>query len=274
MIVEQIYTHSHLRNFTYLIGNAQQQYWCIDPFDGEQIAQWLTERGASLRGIINTHEHDDHTCGNLALLAATGCTQVWGHPACGHEIPGYSGALVAGDLLPVDDHHQLKVMDTPGHAQGHVCLLLEKIVSSSPIAAEKLAATQIMAVFSGDILFNAGVGHCRRKGANVEGLYHTIAEQFGPLPDHTLVYPGHEYLSNNLNFSLSLEPNNQTAKQWLARCDGHDWGRANIVTTMGDEREFNPFLRLNNATLVENLQPPGTDEKSVFVALRARRDHW
>jgi hypothetical protein len=47
MNVIQLYTHSPLRNFTYLIGNTDRQYWCIDPFDGQVVADKLHELDAS-----------------------------------------------------------------------------------------------------------------------------------------------------------------------------------------------------------------------------------
>lgn len=263
MNVIQIYTHSPLRNFSYLIGNDQQQYWCIDPFDGQVIADKLTELDATLMGIINTHEHDDHTCGNAELLRLTGAKIVAGHPDCGEFIPGYSRALNAGDVIEIDSQHHLTVLDTPGHSRGHVCLLL--INKSSG---------QAQAVFSGDILFNAGVGHCRNEGGSVEQLYTTLSEQFHTLGDAVNVYPGHEYLVNNLQFCLSLEADNKAAKDWLNKAENHDWAVDNIVTTIADERLFNPFFRLTNETIINSLNIAGATESEVFIALRARRDKW
>lgn len=266
MNVIQLYTHSPLRNFTYLIGNDQQQFWCIDPFDGKIIADKLAKLGGTLVGIINTHEHDDHTCGNVELLGLTGAKVVAGHPECGEFIPGFSRALNAGDTIDIDDLHQLKVLDTPGHSRGHVCLLLESLKNTGLWVPQ--------AVFSGDILFNAGVGHCRKEGGSVEQLYTTLSEQFHTLSDSVRVYPGHEYLVNNLQFCLSLEANNESAKEWLSKAEAHDWARGNIVTTIGDERLFNPFFRLTNSTIKTNLSLLDATAREVFIELRVRRDSW
>mgnify|MGYP006091488535 FL=1 len=263
MNVIQLYTHSPLRNFTYLIGNTDRQYWCIDPFDGQVVADKLHELDASLVGIINTHEHDDHTCGNQALLRLMACSVVAGHPDCGQLIPGFSRALSAGDTITIDVLHQLKVLDTPGHSRGHVCLLLQASSDKKPLA-----------VFSGDILFNAGVGHCRAVGASVEDLYTTLAQQFHVLDDSVTVYPGHEYLTNNLEFSLSIDVHNRVAKAWLEKTKGHDWQDSNITTTIADERLFNPFFRLSNDAIKRNLNVEGATEREVFIALRAKRDKW
>lgn len=266
MNIIQLYTHSPLRNFSYLIGNDQQQYWCIDPFDGQVIADKLTELGATLVGIINTHEHDDHTCGNAELLRLTGAKIVAGHPDCGEFIPGYSRALNAGDTIEIGNQHHLTVLDTPGHSRGHVCLLLEALTSTGRKTSQ--------AVFSGDILFNAGVGHCRKEGGSVEQLYTTLSKQFHTLSDAVTVYPGHEYLVNNLQFCLSLEAGNQAAREWLNKAENHDWAAGNIVTTITDERLFNPFFRLQCAAIKTSLALPEASDREVFIALRARRDKW
>ena len=269
MHIIQIYTHSPLRNFSYLIGNADNEYWCIDPFDGAAIAAELKARGGRLLGIINTHEHDDHTCGNEALLRLMQCSGeaivVAGHAACADDIPGFNRILVAAQWLPIDEHYGLKVLDTPGHSHGHVCLLLQN---------KCLHRVHTEAVFSGDILFNAGVGHCRKAGASVKALYTTLTEQFYPLDDAVRVYPGHEYMRNNLAFSLSLEADNPIAKKWLAVAEAHDWREGNLTTTLFDERQLNPFFRLQNTDIIRSLNREGVSDLEVFMALRARRDQW
>lgn len=267
MHVIQLFTGSPLRNFTYLIGNQNNQYWCIDPFDGGAIADQISASKGALVGIINTHEHDDHTCGNNELIRRMAPEFVAGHAECGSEIPGFNRGLQAGDNIAIDAEHQLRVIDTPGHSRGHVCLLLEKILGDKSVP-------EVLSVFSGDILFNAGVGHCRKEGGCAGKLFHTLSDQFYHLPDSVLVYPGHEYLVNNLEFTLSLDADNLAAKEWLVKAKNHDWAIANMVTTIGDERLFNTFFRLSDGVIRQQLNLVGADEKAVFMALRSRRDNW
>ena len=59
--------------------------------------------------------------------------------------------------------------------------------------------------------FNAGVGHCRSGDPNV--LYNTFSTKIAALPDKTRVYPGHEYMDNNLGFTLDREPDNEVARE-------------------------------------------------------------
>ena len=129
------------------------------------------------------------------------------------------------------------------------------------------------AVFTGDTLFNAGVGHCRG-GGDVDVLYDTIVEQFHSLDDSIVIYPGHKYLENNLRFTLSIEPDNQDAQSWLARAT-QDKDLANPVTTcIGDERKFNTFFRLASTEIRVQLNCESSTDREVFTALRARRDSW
>ena len=85
-------------------------------------------------------------------------------------------------MIKVGKTVELECMDTPGHTMCHICLR---------------SHTDQPALFSGDTLFNAGAGNCHN-GGNPEDLYATFVEQLATLPDDTRVYPGHDYIENNL----------------------------------------------------------------------------
>ena len=105
-------------------------------------------------------------------------------------------------------------------------------------------------------------------------LYQTVSEQFHTLDDSVVVYPGHEYLENNLRFTLSLEPKNTEAQDWLAKAVQANPEIKPLNTTVGDERKFNAFFRLDNKTIREAVDCSDSSDKDVFVALRSRRDNW
>ena len=126
--------------------------------------------------------------------------------------------------------------------------------------------------FVGDTLFNAGVGHCR--SGNAEILYQTISQQFHRLADNVVVYPGHDYLENNLRFTLSLEADNLDAQAWLQRAVESDPTVAPITTCIGDERLFNSFFRLDSPEVRKRLDCLTATDEQVFVALRSLRDIW
>ena len=89
-----------------------------------------------------------------------------------------------------------------------------------------------------------------------------------------VIYPGHRYLENNLRFTLSIEPENQDAKDWLVRALEDNDPVNPLTTCIGDERKLNTFFRLNSSAIRSTLNLPADSEKSVFIALRARRDNW
>ena len=113
----------------------------------------------------------------------------------------------------------------------------------------------------------------------VVALYATFVEQLAKLPEHTQVYPGHEYIENNLKFTLSREPDNVAAQALLPQVQGQD-PATSIVTTLSDERRFNTFFRLDSPSLIARLReafadlPEQPDAQTVFVKLRELRNSW
>ena len=141
-----------------------------------------------------------------------------------------------------------------------------------------LSHTDQASLFSGDTLFNAGAGNCHN-GGHPEELYETFSQQLEALGEDTLIYPGHDYLINNLEFTLDREPDNAKAQEMLATYKRQDPDDA-LVTTLAMEREVNTFFRLQNSTVIARLaeQFPelgdNPDPKAVFLKLRELRNSW
>jgi len=263
MIVERIWTGNAYRNYNYLIACPESgEALAIDPLDHGKCLSTAKARGWRITQLLNTHEHNDHTGGNAAVVAATGA-KVIAHHLAGRSIPGVDRGVKGGDVIKVGKTVELECLDTPGHTMCHICL---RAHGDTP------------ALFSGDTLFNAGAGNCHN-GGNVEALYTTFAEQLARLPDDTRIYPGHDYLENNLRFTLAREPDNQAAQALLPQVAGHDAATA-PVTTLGDEKRLNTFMRLGSASLIAALReafpdlPAEPDAKTVFVKLRELRNRW
>ena len=266
MIVERIWTANAYRNYNYLVACEETgEALAIDPLDHEKCLAAAKARGWRITQLLNTHEHHDHTGGNAAVVAATGA-KVIAHHKTGGRIPGVDRGVKAGDVVKVGKTVELECLDTPGHTMCHICLRAHARGSEAP------------AIFSGDTLFNAGAGNCHN-GGNVEDLYATFAEQIARLPDETRVYAGHDYIENNLEFTLSRESDNQAAREWLPKVSGHDPAAA-LVTTLGEEKRFNTFLRLTSASVIAALReafpdlPAKPEPKTVFVKLRELRNRW
>ena len=263
MIVEQIWTGNAYRNFNYLIACPETgEALAIDPLDHAKCLARALARGWSITQVLNTHEHGDHTGGNAAMIKATRA-KLLAHHKAGDRIPGMDRGLEAGDLIKVGRTVELEELDTPGHTMSHVCLL---------------SHTDVPALFCGDTLFNAGAGNCHNGGHPAE-LYQTFSAQLAKLPDATLVYPGHDYIDNNLRFTLSREPDNRRAAKLLEDVRGQD-PNAPLVSTLALEKEINAFFRLHSPSVIARLReafpdlPDDPDPKTVFVKLRELRNRW
>jgi hydroxyacylglutathione hydrolase len=185
------------------------------------------------------------------------------HGWTGSRIPNMDRGVGAGDVINVGKSVELECLDTPGHTMCHICLL---------------SHTDQPALFSGDTLFNAGAGNCHN-GGHPEELYETFSRQLEKLGEDTLLYPGHDYLINNLAFTLDREPDNTAAQDMLDRYRDQDPANA-LVTTLAQEREMNTFFRLDSPSVIGRLAAEypeigdNPDPKTVFLKLRELRNSW
>ena len=263
MIVEQIWTANSGRNFNYLIACAETgEALAVDPLDHEKCLAAAKAKGWNITQILNTHEHRDHTGGNQQVIAATKAP-VLAHANAKDKIPEMSRGLRAGDVIKVGKTVELECLDTPGHTMSHICVR---------------SHTDTPALFCGDTLFNAGAGNCLHGGDPLL-LYDTFSGSLSQLPAATRVFPGHEYLLRNLDFTLDREPSNAAALDMMRRCRDLA-AEAMPVTTLAQEHQFNVFFRLDNPEVIAELRQVRPDWQSdpgpreVFLALRELRNRW
>ena len=263
MIIEQVWTGNAYRNFNYLVACPETgEALAIDPLDFNRCLAVAKDKGWEITQVLNTHEHGDHTGGNKGIVAATGA-KIIAHRDAGGRIPNMDRGVGAGDVIRVGKTIELECLDTPGHTMCHICLL---------------SHTDQPALFSGDTLFNAGAGNCHN-GGHPEELYETFSRQLEALGGDTLIYPGHEYLANNLEFTLDREPDNEAAAALLEACKDQDPDDA-LVTTLDQERDINTFFRLQSPSVIARLAEDfpelgdSPDPKAVFLKLRELRNSW
>jgi len=263
VIVDQVWTGNAYRNFNYLIVCPESgDALAVDPLDYPKCLAAASRNGWNITQILNTHEHGDHTGGNKGLVRATGA-KIVAHKNAGRRIPNVDRGVGAGDVIKVGKSVELECLDTPGHTMSHICVL---------------SKTDQPALFSGDTLFNAGAGNCHN-GGHPDELYDTFHDQLEKLDDDTLIYPGHDYLVNNLKFTLDREPDNTVAARMLARYEDQDPANA-LVTSLGQEREINTFFRLDSPSVIAQLQADfpevgdSPDPRTVFLKLRELRNKW
>ena len=127
-----------------------------------------------------------------------------------------------------------------------------------------------------DRITNAYMSSGFIKGIRIKSDFGALIER---LPENTWIYPGHDYIVNNLHFTLDREPDNQEAQGLLAQVEKQDPDQA-LVTNLALERQVNTFFRLRSRTVIRNLQerfpdlPDEPDPKTVFLKLRELRNSW
>ena len=153
-----------------------------------------------MRAIICTHAHNDH------INAAAELAKLTGAPILLHPADQVLWEAVYGDdvsYTPLTDGQEitageitLKVLHTPGHAPGAVCLY----------------APELGVLFSGDTLFNGGPGATGRSYSSFDTIVESIKERLLALPPETVVHTGH-------GDSTSIGAEAPHLEEWLTR--GH-----------------------------------------------------
>jgi hydroxyacylglutathione hydrolase len=251
VLVKTFYAHNELRNYSYLILDKTTGYsWVIDPYDPLTISDYIKKNGLVLKGILNTHQHSDHIRGNLLLSKIFSCPVL---------------ILSEKDPIQLSTKHLIGALNTPGHTLDHQAFLW-------------IQEGRRVALFSGDSLFNSGVGNCHG-GGDVDLLYESTLCLLN-LPPETLLYPGHDYRLRNLEFSEQIEPENKMIREKIREIQElktYDLG----PVTLKEEMEVNPFLRLQSQEIRQNLKKKfkslsirDESDREFFRCLRKLRDQW
>lgn len=206
----------------------------IDPAEAEPVLAAAAARGWRISQIWNTHWHPDHTGGNAAVRAATGCS-ITGPAAEAARIPTLDRAVAEGDVVRLGEV-EAPVMETPAHTAGHI---------SYHLPSEAV-------VFVGDTLFAMGCGRLFEGDA---AQMHANLQRFAALPDETRVYCAHEYTLANARFAVTAEPDNRALVERLGAVEAaRAAGEATVPTTIALERATNPFMRAGSAEALARLR--------------------
>jgi len=243
-------------NYAYILHDVDTgTVGVVDPSEAMPIINALEKRNQNLTYILNTHHHYDHTGGNLELKAKYGA-KVIGSEKDKDRIPGIDITLKEGDTWMFAGH-QVLVLETPGHTTGHVCYYF---AGSG-------------AIFTGDTLFNLSCGKLFE--GTPQQMYSSL-QKITALPDDTKVYCGHEYTLSNAKFALSVEPGNKALQEYAANAaELRNKNIPTVPTTIGREKECNPFLRTSNPEIKRTLSVPDHfDEDRVLGVVRRAKDNF
>lgn len=177
--------------FSYLVaGDSGGDGLVIDPAgDADRILALAGQQKINIKFIVNTHAHVDHVMGNEEMKQKTGAKIIIHEEDAplltripqsmlmmfgGRPSPPADQTVKDGDLIRVANL-ALKVLHTPGHSPGGMCLHSDN------------------AVFTGDTLFVGGVGRTDLPGGSWPLMLQSIKTKILTLPDDTVIYPGHNY---------------------------------------------------------------------------------
>lgn len=240
-------------NYVYLVREPESG--CVAVVDPAVVGPVLNEAkklGWSITHILNTHHHGDHTGGNLEIKEKTGCTIVGPGPDR-DRIPGIDIEVNDGDTFAFGNA-SAKVFFVPGHTRGHIAYWF----------------WDSDALFCGDTLFSIG---CGRVFEGTMDQMWTSLSRLRALPSETRIYCAHEYTQSNINFAISVDPNNRAlrAREKEVR-QKRKRGEPTVPSRLGEEVAANPFLRADQDDLQQALGMAGATPVEVFTEVRQRKD--
>ncbi len=203
----------HTDNLGYLIY-GERYAMAVDGGAHREILSFLNNRNLNLLYVTNTHAHADHTSGNRALLHESNA-----------EFLLCDGIQHAEIKL---EGRKIKVYSTPGHTADSVCFHVHNVL------------------ITGDTLFNGTIGNCFT--GDLKSFYGSIKKIIS-LPDNTVIYAGHDYVKEAMNFAKRIEPENEYIKIYLK-----NYTPEHVLSRLAEECKVNPYLRFNENGVINVLK--------------------
>ena len=197
MALEQIMVGAD--NFSYLVYcDRTKKAVLVDPgYDSSKALARITSAGLELLYIVNTHHHGDHTAQNGHVLKLhPKATLIVSQEHSMRTISKEHRKVSDGELITMGQL-ELDFLLTPGHTPDGLCVIVDNKY-----------------LLTGDTLFIGDCGRCDLPGGDLAAMYETLQKKIMCLPDHLVVYPGHDYGPRPYN---SLGAEKRSNKVLLAR---------------------------------------------------------
>ncbi|CCD25394.1 hydroxyacylglutathione hydrolase GLO4 NDAI_0F00750 [Naumovozyma dairenensis CBS 421] len=230
-------------NYCYLLSSQDKlNSWLIDPAESDEVIPNLTSsERQSIKAIVNTHHHYDHSDGNMSMINEL---KQEGKRFVVKIVAGSKSSPDATELPEHLQHYKLGNLDitcirTPCHTVDSICYHV------------KDPETNEQCIFTGDTLFIGGCGRffegngVQMDEALNERIIHGVGE---PNWNLTRVYPGHEYTKSNVKFIREYVyqelGENEALDNLEKYADKHEMTCGEF--TIDDELKYNPFMRLDD----------------------------
>ena len=223
-------------NYIWVLQKDQQAI-VFDPAEAQPVLDFFAKNSLKPTACLLTHNHRDHTDGVAGLLERYPDLSVIGP----QETAEFANCIVQPEqqfeLLGLT----FEVLESAGHTAGHISYLVDG-----------------QYLFCGDSLFSGGCG--RVFTGDYSAQFESL-QRFKQLPDHTQVFPAHEYTQSNLKFAVAVMPPSCELLEQQERVDMlRAQRRPTLPTTIGLEKRINLFLQAVSL--------------SEFIALRQQKDNF
>ena len=242
-------------NYAYIIRDEQtNKNILVDAPEHAPIERYLDDKDMNLDFILITHHHSDHIDG-INHLKLKYSPKVIGAKRDRHRLPQLDIEVEEGKQLTIGSK-TFDIYDVDGHTVGHIAYSL----------------LEDKALFTGDSLMVMGCG--RLFEGSPEDMWKSL-EKLKQLPEDFMIYSGHEYTKSNIEFAVTVDPQNEKLRSRRRKeLEKLQKGLPTIPSTLREELDTNPFLRESELSIVDHLDMANLDPISRFAKIRALKDNF
>lgn len=240
-------------NYIWVLNDKQGRCIIVDPGEAAPVLEAIAQNHWQPEAILLTHHHNDHVGGVKQLVQNFPDLVVYGPEET--QDKGANWIVSEGDKITILEH-EFSVMATPGHTLGHICYY------STPY------------LFCGDTMFSGGCG--RLFEGSAEAMYHSF-QKINTLPADTLICCAHEYTLSNMQFSLTILPENEDLNRYYRKVkELRVKNLSTLPSSLQIERKINLFLKTQDYDLKQKIKKETNLQQSqqIFAWLRAKKDRF